>query len=212
MSLNKNAVLEPIFTQLLRTYTSDTHYIETLWQELSKKYSGQKRYYHNLSHLEAMFQQLTFSKAHIQEWDTILFSLFYHDVIYKPLRQDNEAQSAALAVKRLQVILPAELLSKCHDLILATKTHEWSSDADTNFFTDADLSVLGQDWNVYEMYFKNIRKEYAIYPDFIYNNGRKKVLEHFLNKERIFKTAPFFEAYVQQARKNITTELGQLAH
>lgn len=203
-------MLESVFTELLRRYTADDHYIETLWHTLLKKYSGRKRYYHNLLHLEAMFQQLTFSKPHIQDWDTILFSLFYHDAIYNPLRQDNEERSAALAVKSLQPILPASQLSKCRDQILATGRHEWHNDADTNFFTDADLSVLGQHWNVYEAYFKNVRKEYAVYPDIIYNSGRKKVLAHFLKMERIFKTQIFFERYEQQARENISKELNQL--
>ena len=200
-------MLQSIFTELLQQYTNDAHYIEVLWHELLKKYSGKKRYYHNLSHLENMYEELTFSKPHIQDWSTVLFSLFYHDIIYNPLRQDNEERSAALAFKRLQPIVPAAQLQKCCDQILATKKHERSDNSDTNFLTDADLSILGQDWNVYEIYLKNVRKEYAVYPDFIYNNGRKKALEHFMQMNRIFKTEIFFERYEATARANIAAEL-----
>jgi predicted metal-dependent HD superfamily phosphohydrolase len=90
---------------------------------------------------------------------------------------------------------------------MATKGHTFSDDPDTNLFTDADLSVLGKPWPTYEAYFKNVRKEYAIYPDFLYKPGRKKVLQHFLTMPRIFKTEYFYDAYESNARENITREL-----
>jgi predicted metal-dependent HD superfamily phosphohydrolase len=39
---------------------------------------------------------------------------------------------------------------------------------------DADLSILGKDLDTYLAYTKMIRKEYSIYPDFLYKPGRKK--------------------------------------
>jgi predicted metal-dependent HD superfamily phosphohydrolase len=87
-----------------------------------------------------------------------------------------------------------------------------SADSDINIFTDADLSVLGQDWNTYENYLIQIRKEYSIYPDFVYNSGRKKVLQHFLSMERIFKTNNFFEKLEAQAKENLQRELEQLQY
>ena len=87
-----------------------------------------------------------------------------------------------------QVSAPQETIVLCKEQILATKSHVKSTDSDTNFFTDADLSVLGQSWEVYSIYYKNVRKEYSIYPDLLYNPGRKKVLQHFLSMARIFKT------------------------
>jgi predicted metal-dependent HD superfamily phosphohydrolase len=90
---------------------------------------------------------------------------------------------------------------------LATKTHILAADSDTNFFTDADLSVLGSDWESYSAYFKNVRKEYAIYPDFIYNSGRKEVLKHFLGMNQIFKTDFFYAKFEAQARLNLEREL-----
>ena len=90
--------------------------------------------------------------------------------------------------------------------IKCTKSHEFS-DSDTNYFTDADLSILGKSWKTYEEYYQQIRKEYKIYPDFIYNSGRKKALQHFLKMDRIFKTDYFFEKYEIQARENLQNEL-----
>ncbi|MDX2245424.1 MAG: hypothetical protein SF052_01505 [Bacteroidia bacterium] len=82
-----------------------------------------------------------------------------------------------------------------------------SPDNDTNLFTDADLSILGQKREIYHAYSTNVRKEYAIYPDILYNPGRKKVLQHFLAMEQIFKTPHFQEKYEAQARANLEEEL-----
>ncbi|MFD2921463.1 hypothetical protein ACFS6H_17175 [Terrimonas rubra] len=98
------------------------------------------------------------------------------------------------------------MISNCAAQILATKAHQASTDPDTNYFTDADLSILGQPWEVYETYYKNVRKEYAMYPDFLYNPGRKKVLQHFLSMDRIFKTNHFFGLLEAPARANLQRE------
>jgi predicted metal-dependent HD superfamily phosphohydrolase len=93
---------------------------------------------------------------------------------------------------------------------LATKHHQLSADEDVNYFTDADLSILGQDWGTYLDYAKKIRKEYRLYPDLAYKPGRKKVLQHFFEMESIFKTSGFRERYEAAARRNLQQELSIL--
>lgn len=73
-----------------------------------------------------------------------------------------------------QISVPSETITRCKAQILATKTHVKSTENDTNYFTDADLSVLGATWEIYTNYYQGVRKEYSIYPDIIYNPGRKK--------------------------------------
>ncbi|WP_373553145.1 hypothetical protein [Haliscomenobacter sp.] len=204
-------LLKDTFTALIQTYTQDAAVIEPHWLEIEKAYSGKKRHYHNLTHLEQLWQQLLPLKAEITDWDTVLFSLFYHDIVYNVRRQDNEEKSAELAKQRLQALpYPPAGIEKCIVQILATKSHALSSDLDTNLFTDADLAILGQDWPTYHSYTLQVRQEYAIYPDLLYKPGRKKVLQHFLNMERIFKTAHFFSLYEQVARTNLSREIGEL--
>ena len=72
---------------------------------------------------------------------------------------------------------------------------------------DFDLQILGRSWDIYEMYYKQIRKEYRIYPNFMYHPGRKKVLQHFLAKEVIYQTETFRTKYEKQARENIEREI-----
>ncbi|MCU0469011.1 MAG: hypothetical protein MUF58_10435 [Arcicella sp.] len=201
-------MLKQTFIELLSRYTHDQDLITKFWTEIEQNYTQPKRYYHTLNHLEHLLQQLTEVKSLLKDWDVMLFSLYYHDVIYNALKSDNEQKSAELAEKRMNEIgVPPSMITDCKAQIMATKAHFWSENADTNFFTDADLSILGQSWEVYSQYFQHVRKEYSIYPDFMYNSGRKKVLKHFLAMEKIFKTAYFYDKFEQQARVNLEKEL-----
>ncbi len=206
-------MLKQTFIALLTKYTNDQDLITELWAEIERNYSDKKRHYHTLNHLENLWQQLTEVKTYIKDWDVVLFSLYYHDVIYNSLKSDNEQKSAELAEKRMKSIeISLEIIEGCNAQIMATKAHFLSENEDTNFFTDADLSVLGQSWEMYSEYYQNVRKEYAIYPDLIYNAGRKKVLKHFLAMERIFKTNYFYLKFEEQARVNLEKELALLTH
>ena len=199
--------LHQSFSDLFQKYNQDTYLKENLWLEIETYYTSKKRHYHTLSHLKNLFQELIPIKEKLEDWETIQFSVFYHDIIYNASRNDNEEKSAVLAIERLKEIgLPEDQILKCNNQILITKSHE-NSDLDTNYFTDADLSILGKSWEIYEEYFLQIRKEYRIYPDFIYNPGRKKALKHFLEMPRIFKTDYFFEKYEKQAQINLKKEL-----
>lgn len=201
-------MLKETFKKLLESYTNNSILINELWNEIECRYSSKKRFYHTLQHLENLLTQLTEVKGKIKNWDIILFTLFYHDLIYNPIKSDNEEKSAELAQKRmLQISLSNEDIELCKNQISATKSHNISPNTDTNYFTDADLCVLGQSWQLYSMYFKNVRKEYSIYPDFLYNPGRKKVLKHFLAMDKIFKTDYFFDKFERQARLNLEEEL-----
>ena len=141
----------------------------------------------------------------------MILALAYHDIVYKPAKTDNELQSAMLAGSRLQSIGADETVRLyVHEMIVATQGHTLSLQPDINLFTDADLSVLGSDPEIYRAYAIGIRKEYSIYPDLLYNPGRRKVLKHFLDMDRIFKTGFFHERYETQARINLGEELNSL--
>jgi predicted metal-dependent HD superfamily phosphohydrolase len=204
----KTTVLKETFLGLLTNYTDNDSLTNELWIEIEKNYSGKKRHYHTLQHLNDLLSQLTEIKGEIQNWNSILFTLYYHDLVYNSLRSDNEEKSAELAEKRMKEISVAnDKIELCKKQILATKSHIRSTDSDTNYFTDADLSVLGQTWETYSLYYKNVRKEYSIYPDLIYNPGRKKVLNHFLTMDRIFKTDYFYKKFERQAKQNLEKEI-----
>jgi predicted metal-dependent HD superfamily phosphohydrolase len=200
--------LKETFFAVLRNYTLPETTINVLWSEVDRNYSDKKRHYHTLYHLASVLAELLEVKTEIQHWQTVLFTVYYHDIIYDPLRSDNEEKSAELAAERMQQIGVANDQTKvCREQILATKSHTSTVDGDTNYFTDADLSILGQSWDVYSEYNQNIRKEFSIYPDAVYYAGRRKVLHHFLGMDRIFKTDYFFKKFEATARHNLKREM-----
>lgn len=203
--------LNSIFADLISKFSDNEKLKTDYWQEIEKSYSQKNRKYHNLTHLENMILELENVKEETSDYDVMSFSVFYHDIIYKATSKDNEEKSAEVAKTRLDKLnISNERITKIYNQILATKSHKRSDDSDTNFLLDADLAILGKDWKVYDNYIQQIRKEYSIYPDFLYNPGRKKVLTHFLQFDEIFKTDHFKEKYEKMARENIQREISML--
>ncbi len=202
-------IREEFFTILRPGCSADR--CESLWNEVEKRYSGRGRHYHTLTHLDHLVKVLLPHKEKFTSWMAVIIAVAYHDAVYNVLKKNNEERSAAMAVKRMKEIsLAPDVVQQVERFILATKSHH-SVDAQTDLFTDADLSVLGAEPKVYELYAQQIRKEYFIYPDLMYYPGRKKVLEHFLHMPTMFKTSAFFDRYEAQARINLQWELLSLS-
>ena len=205
-------MLTDLFLQLVNKYSNNKELANNLWLEIFTKYSEPKRHYHTIAHLENIISDLNEVKDKIIHWDSILFAVFYHDIIYKASNSTNEADSAKLAFQKLSEIgYPSEEINKCSNMILATISHERSEDNDTNYLIDTDLAILGSNPYEYQKYAEQIREEYSIYPDFIYNPGRKKALQHFLNMGQIYKTQYFINKYEKKARLNIQNELMEIS-
>ena len=200
-------MLENKFKLLCQNFTHNTKIINQLWLEIERKYSEKNRHYHTLNHLENIYQVLKPFKL-----DALLeFSIFYHDIIYNVKVFNNEEQSALFSQKSMkQLGTPIKLQEEVFNLIMETKTHQTNCE-NYALFIDADLAILGSSSKNYQKYIINIRKEYAYYSDKVYKNSRKKVLESFLKKERIYKSKHFYEYFEEQARKNIESEINSLS-
>ncbi|MFH7005070.1 HD domain-containing protein [Flavobacterium bizetiae] len=200
MNLNK------IYSELLSNIGFSANDIQQNWLDLEKAYSGKSRHYHNLTHIAAMIESFETYRDKLDKPNEILFSIFYHDYIYKSSKKDNELKSAEFALS----ILP-ENSSFDHqlvfDAICATQLHQHNANEDINWLIDFDLKILARDWEDYKIYFEQIRKEYSIYPDFLYKPGRAKALKHFLENEFIFQTEEFRGLYEEKARINIEKEI-----
>lgn len=194
--------------ELTSGYGADPMLVVDYWQEIERQYSQPTRHYHNLEHLRFMLRQSEQVREQLAEPKVVQFSIFYHDIIYNARRQDNEEKSADLArVRLLKLGLPAEQIQRCAAQILATKGHQTAADPDTNLLLDIDLAILGADLPAYQNYTRQIRAEYAMYPNFLYRNGRRKVLQHFLEMPQIYKTSYFRALFEEKARENLTWEL-----
>ncbi len=207
--MERLSTLKKDWTALASMYSTDKSKIGEFWQEIVIHYSSPKRHYHNLEHISNMLTQSQKHADNLKDPETVKLAIWYHDIIYNALRNDNEEKSTILASSRLkELYVPKQQIQKCHNLILATKTHQTdNTDSDFDYLLDFDLSILGSPWPSYRTYIENIRKEYAVYPDLIYKPGRKKVLKKFLEKDRIYKTDFYFDTFEGRARENIAREL-----
>ena len=198
------------FLNLIRKYSENEDYNLECWNDIENNYSSKSRHYHNLEHLENMFTELNKIQSKVKDLDCLLYAIYYHDIIYKPTKSNNEYQSA-LTFKNRIAKTSFDKLQKCMSQIEATKEHKISNDYDTNILLDLDLSILGKSSKEYKTYSENIRKEYQIYPDFMYRKGRKKVLKKILELNSIYKTDYFKQLYENQAKENLKLELKELS-
>lgn len=198
---------------LVSQYSEDEFFIGTLWKELENQYEHKSRSYHNFSHIHNMLIQLEEFGIEISDSQSLKFAIWYHDVIYKSTKKDNELKSAELAGNRLKTFYFEDKgMDTIQNLIISTKKHELilPDNNDNAILLDLDLSILGTDWETYEEYIQSIRKEYAIYPNFMYKKGRKKVLKHFLERETLFFTEQYKINFEKQARDNLKKEIDLL--
>ncbi len=203
--------LEGLFEEASLRYTGDRQIIRSAWDEIVHSYSASSRHYHNLGHLENVIRHLPLGTLPDADRDILIMVTFYHDLIYDPLRNDNEEKSAEAARRVLKTFpFPEDKLGRVIRIILATKKHDESGDVLSNTFLDADLSILAAHPNQYDEYTRATRREYEAVAGPIYREGRRKVLQHFLAKLHIYKTRSFRDQMEIPARDNIARELQTL--
>lgn len=197
--------------QLTDSFSIERALSKTIYNTIIKKYNEAHRYYHNLNHIKHLLGLFNTYQSEIINKEIILFSIWFHDVIYDPKRKDNEEKSADFTNKVLSNLTINKILIKeITNNIISTKNHIDSNirnNSDLAYFLDFDLAILASDYNEYLIYSENIRKEYFHITDNQYLLGRINVLNHFLKKDLLFKTKTFNHKYNKKAHKNINKEL-----
>ncbi len=175
-------------------------------EDLLARWAEPHRRYHNVQHLQAVL-------AHLDRLGStsrpVRLGAWYHDAVYQPGREDNEKASASLARSGLTAIgLEPDVVNEVVRLVHLTASHEVAAvDADGAHLCDADLAVLGSAPPAYESYRRAVRAEYAAVDDDSWRIGRRRVLEHFLDREHIFATETGRRLWERAARANLTAEL-----
>lgn len=180
------------------------------YTNLVNLYNSKGRFYHNLNHIDALLKLSEKHRHLLESPKTVDFTIWYHDAIYNASKSNNEEKSAELAKKNLSDLgIDSHTIENCCNLIVATKTHQLDAKLnsfDAQFLLDIDLSILAVNSERYLQYTQQIRKEYNAYPDFLYRKGRKKVLKHFMQIERIYKTEIFQDLWESRAKENLRAE------
>ena len=200
--------------KLASNYINNESLIEQLYGEIEEHYSDKNRFYHNLEHIASMLDAVHLFKNKMLDYDSVLFAIWYHDIIYYPVRSDNEEKSAAFASKALKKLgLKNDRIRKVNDMIIKTKNHAAygdSEDYDTQLFLDCDLLILGSERHLYKNYMEHLRKEYHLVPDIIYNKKRRRFLKKFLDREFIYRASEYRNSLENKARENLKFEIETL--
>ena len=182
-----------------------------IWRELAAAYGADGRFYHNLTHIEHTLDVAEQLREVAVDFTAVQLALWFHDVVYDPRRSDNEAESAAYAVRVLRPFgVPDDLLAKVTTLILATQMHEATNDPDMWVVLDADLSILRAPPAQYDAYAQAIRQEYRFVPEEAYMAGRTAVLQKFLARKPFYLTAWMRELRDTAVYQNLSRELAKL--
>jgi predicted metal-dependent HD superfamily phosphohydrolase len=187
---------------------------QRVFEELAAAYGEPHRAYHTLEHIATLLRLLDAHGDGAVDRDSLVLAILFHDAIYDPARADNEAKSADLAAARLAALgFGEETIARVRRHILATRHGagiDAGADADAALLLDLDLSVLAAPPAAYRAYAQAIRREFAVYADDVYRPGRRRVLQGFLARERIYLTERLFALWEGPARVNLAAEVAEL--
>ena len=172
------------------------------FEALRSAYSAPGRYYHTHQHIVECLGIFDECGDGGVRRDEVEYALWLHDIIHEPLRSDNEARSANLALSWLPAGGEGRT-DRIRALILATQHRAPPGSADEALIQDIDLAILGAPPVRFAEYELQIRREYEAVPLLIFRSQRRAILEGFLGRESIFNLPWFRARYEAQARENL---------
>src|SRR5688500_18312330 len=95
-------ILEHVWNELGLTFTQDQQKITQAWDEIFRCYREPARAYHTLDHIRSLVELIEEYSTNIDNKSMLLFTAFYHDIVYVPGSSDNEKDSAAIAMSRMK--------------------------------------------------------------------------------------------------------------
>jgi predicted metal-dependent HD superfamily phosphohydrolase len=205
--MNQASKSRDLWRDLLRAWPVSPSLAEGTFEEMVQAYSVPGRFYHTLDHVVQVLATMDSLASHARNLNAVKLAAWLHDVIYDSKASDNEERSAFYAEQLCEELAIPEG-PRVAALIRKTKTHDAGNDADAQVLIDADLAILGANEPLYRDYAGKIRQEYAWVPELEYQQGRRRVLESFLSRPRIYHILGQLE---EPARRNMVDEIGRLA-
>lgn len=185
--------------------------VDELASELMEAWGEPHRRYHDLDHLEdclMLARELAHLAAHPRALEV---ALAFHDAVYDPRALDNEARSAAWAGRALREHGASdEVAERVAALVMSTRDHAAES-GDEALLSDIDLSVLGADEEGYAHFERGVAEEFAWVAHEQYRAARRRVLEGFASRARIFRTEEMHARFEARARENLARAIADLS-
>ena len=163
--------------QLLKKWNikCDINTILSMWNE-------SHRSYHNLNHLNDLISQINENKSKYseKEYEKLILTALFHDVVYDTASKTNEEDSANFLIECAVDKKNSDILD-VKQMILDTKTHNSTTNLSESF-NKYDMNIVERDFDQLLEWERGISEEYSIYSKEEYKMGRLKFLESLLDK------------------------------
>lgn len=148
--------------------------------DIFNHWSESHRYYHTLEHLNDLISQIESDKQKYsdKEYEMLLITALFHDIVYDPLKRDNEERSADFFIKSCTNITSDIKVIK--QAILDTQTHLSTTDISEQF-NKYDMNIVERPLNDLLEWEKGIYNEFKSFGD-KYKTGRLSFLKSLLPK------------------------------
>ena len=178
---------------------------------LTHAYSEPHRHYHTAAHIDHCLALLDEFRPLATRPAEVELAIWFHDAVYRPLSRDNEEQSAVWADTFLENnnVVP-DVRQRVTALIRATVHDASPNDDDAALLVDIDLSILGADEQTYRQYEDAVRREYRWVPGPVFRRGRRRILQSFLERDRIYSVEPLAQRFESRARDNLGDAIRRL--
>ena len=182
-----------------------------LREALVQRYRESPRKYHTLQHLTACLRHFATLRARAEHPHEVEVALWFHDAVYEIGGGSNELQSADWARSAvLAAGVDVSIAQRVHALVMATCHNVLPQTRDEEVLLDVDLAILGAPPQHFDAYETQIRQEYASVPEPDFQTRRKRILQQFMDRPRIYHTAQFNALLEAQARANLARSIAAL--
>lgn len=186
-----------------------------LLADLKARHAEPQRHYHDWTHIAALLTHREGLRKSLNDDAAVLYAILFHDAVYDPRANDNEARSAALLLTSKPPLSPKSL-DRARQMIEATTRHLLPEDMhgpdrqDCAHFLDMDLAILGAAPDRFDIYEDQIRREYAHVPDDAFRTGRAAILRRFAEREHLYFSDWGLDRFEEKARANLARSLTRL--
>lgn len=200
-----------LLSSVLQDLGCDEYFIRSIVLSTFFSYTSDKNTYHNPLHIMHIFDFALKNDLDLESWEVL--SLFYHDVIYRPLSKNNEKNSVNFMLSLLSDCeISMEHLIKASYGIYKTALH-LENDVEEEFIRimDLDLASFSYDTDIFIENVNNIEKEYfrpnsssfKSIPEEEFLLKRKDFLNKMKSKKSIFRSSYFINKYENKAQENL---------
>jgi predicted metal-dependent HD superfamily phosphohydrolase len=184
---------------------------DALFRQVMDRHAEVHRAYHTAEHLDDCLARLDLLRGEAEHPAEVELAIWFHDAIYDPGSPDNERRSAEWAREAcLGAGVPRAVTARIESLVLATRHDAPPTTTDGRVIADADLGILGAAPDRFDRYEQQVRQEYARVPAPRFRRERRRILEGFLARPRIYLTEAGLRQLEAPARENLRRAIRRL--